>query len=127
MQIFNLILRSGLKRKLAGIAVGMGTFILLGSVAALWENSFFIRMTPAGGWEIGLLVILSLLSGLYVVIRQPYCSNHTVGIGGIVGFLGIACPICNKILLIIFGGELLLTYFEPIRIYVAAAGVFITA
>ncbi len=38
------------------------------------------------------------------------------------GFLGVACPVCNKVLLLLFGGELLLTYFEPVRIYVAAAG-----
>ncbi len=34
---------------------------------------------------------------------------------------------CNKILLLLFGGDLLLTYFEPVRIYVAAAGVLIAA
>ena len=43
------------------------------------------------------------------------------------GFIGIACPVCNKILLLLFGGELLLTYYEPVRIYVAAAGVLIAA
>jgi hypothetical protein len=35
--------------------------------------------------------------------------------------------VCNKILLLLFGGELLLTYYEPVRIYVAAAGVLIAA
>ena len=43
------------------------------------------------------------------------------------GFFGVACPICNKILLLLFGGELLLTYYEPARIYFAAAGVLVAA
>lgn len=115
------------RRLLAAAGVAAGAFIALGTVAALWENPLFIRMTPAGGWEIGLLALLSLLSGFYVLIRRPFCSNSTLGAGGIVGFVGIACPVCNKILLLVFGGELLLTYFEPVRIYVAALGVLIAA
>jgi hypothetical protein len=48
-------------------------------------------------------------------------------VGGVIGFLGVACPVCNKVLLLLFGGELLLTYFEPVRLYVAAAGAAILA
>ena len=114
-------------RLLTGAAVAVAAFGALGTVAALWENPLFIRMTPAGGWEIGLLAILSILYGLYVVIRRPFCSNKTVGAGGVIGFLGVACPVCNKILLLAFGSELLLTYFEPVRIYVAAFGVLVAA
>jgi hypothetical protein len=110
-----------------GSATVLGSFISLGTVAALWENPFFIRMTPVSGFEIAALAALSLLLGLYVAIRRPFCSIKTVGTGGVLGFLGIACPVCNQILLFLFGGELLLTYFEPVRIYVAAAGVLIAA
>ncbi len=110
-----------------GAATALGSFIALGAVAALWENPFFIRMTPVSGFEIAALLALALLLGVYVAIRRPFCSIKTVGTGGVLGFLGIACPVCNQILMFIFGGELLLTYFEPIRIYVAAAGVLIAA
>lgn len=113
-------------RRLAkGIAAATASFAGLGTVSALWDNPFFIRMTPAGGWEIGLLAALSLLLGAYVAIRRPACSVKAAGTGGVLGFLGIACPVCNKILLLLFGGELLLTYFEPVRVYVAAVGVII--
>lgn len=109
------------------MAVAVAVFVVLGTVAALWENPLFVRMTPAGGWEIGLLALLALLSGAYIVIRRPFCSNKTVGTGGVLGFLGVACPVCNKILVLIFGGELLLAYFEPVRIYVTMLGVLIAA
>jgi hypothetical protein len=105
------------RRLLAGMAVTVGGFVALGTVAALWENPFFVRMTPAGGWEIGLLAILSLLGGAYVLVRRSFCSNGSASAAGILGFLGVACPICNVLLVMIFGGELLLTYYEPIRIY----------
>jgi hypothetical protein len=110
-----------------GVVVATASFVGLGTVAALWDNPLFVRMTPAGGWEIGLLAILSLLFGVYVVIRRPFCSIKSAGAGGILGFIGVACPVCNKVLLLIFGGELLMTYFEPVRVYVAAAGVLLAA
>jgi hypothetical protein len=100
-------------------------FGALGTVAAIWENPIFVRMTPAGGWEVSLLFLLAVLSGIYVAIRRPFCMNKKMGAGGLFGFLGITCPICNKILLLAFGSELLMTYFEPLRIYMAAVGVAI--
>jgi hypothetical protein len=116
-----------LNRILMGLASALGSFIALGSVAALWENPLFVRMTPVGGFEIATLAVLSLLLGVYVAIRRPFCSVKTASVGGVLGFLGVACPVCNKVLLLLFGGDLLLTYYEPLRIYVAVAGVLIAA
>ncbi len=116
-----------LVRMLKGAAMAGASFLGVGTVAALWENPLFIRMVPAGNIEIGLLAALSILLGLYVAIRRPFCSVRNAGVGGVLGFIGVACPICNKILMLFFGGELLLTYFEPVRVYVAAAGVFVAA
>ncbi len=115
------------RRWLKGAAVTLLAFGGLGTVSALWTNPLFTRMTLAGGREIGWLGALSALFGLYMAIRRPACADRTAGAGGVLGFLGIACPVCNKILLLLFGGELLLTYFEPVRLYVAAAGTAILA
>lgn len=112
---------------LKGMAVAGTSFLALGTVAALWENPIFIRMIPAGTVEITLLALMSALIGLYVAIRRPSCSVRTAGTGSVLGFLGIACPTCNQILMLAFGGEMLLTYFEPVRIYVGAAGSLILA
>lgn len=105
-----------------GILAVAANCVVLGTVSALWENPFFIRMTPAGNWEIFSLLLISSLLGLFLVVRHPSCSVRSAGTGDILGFLGIACPICNKLLMLLFGGEFLLTYFEPLRPYVASAG-----
>ena len=111
-----------LRRWAIGLAATLVSFAALGTVAALWDNPFFVRMTPAGGWEVGLLALLSVLTGVYVAIRRTACGTRRAAAGGIVGFVGIACPVCNKVLLLLFGGDLLMTYFEPVRIYFAGGG-----
>jgi len=97
-------------------------FVLVGTVTALWSNPWFVRMTPAAGFEVALLAAQSLLGGLYFGIRAPSCGIKSASSGGILGFLGVACPVCNKVLLAIFGTGFLLTYFEPIRLYVGLIG-----
>ncbi len=116
-----------LSQFLKGLAVALGSFVALGTVAALWDNPLFVRMTPAGDLEVVLLGLLAVLLGTYVAIRRPFCSTKTVGVGGVLGFIGVACPVCNQILLLLFGGDLLLTYFEPVRVYVAGVGVLVVA
>ena len=115
----------GMRRVLLSLGVAVGSFVVLGTVSALWDNPLFFRMTPAGELEIGLLLLLSLGLGAYVAVRRQCGPDNTASAGGVLGFLGIACPVCNKVLLLLFGGELLLTYFEPVRVYVAAAGVLL--
>ncbi len=114
-------------RMLKGVATAAAAFVALGTVSALWDNPLFVRMTPSGDLEIVLLALLALLLGVYVAVRRPQCSFGTAGAGGVLGFLGVACPVCNQVLLAVFGGELLLTYFEPIRLYVGAAGAIMVA
>ncbi len=47
------------------------------------------------------------------------------GAGGLASFLGIACPTCNKVLMLVFGGPALLAWFDPLRPLLAAAGLVI--
>ncbi|WP_156926961.1 hypothetical protein [Azospirillum halopraeferens] len=42
-------------------------------------------------------------------------------------FLGVACPTCNKLLLLVFGADLLLAHFEPYRLHPAVVGAATTA
>ncbi len=116
-----------LRRIAAGLATAPLAFGALGTVSALWENPLFVRMEPAQGFEIPLLGVLAALTGAYVAVRRPACSANKATAVGVLGFIGIACPVCNKILLLIFGGELLMTYFEPVRIYVTLLSIALMA
>lgn len=109
----------------ASAAVTIASFLILGTLSALWPNPFFIRMTPVTGFEPALLGIQSILLGIFIAIRRPTCRLRTLGVSSIVNFLGVACPVCNKVLMFVFGASALLTYFEPVRVYVAAFGVLL--
>lgn len=110
-----------------GVAAAVAMFVALGTVAALWDNPLFIRMTPTGGFEIALLLLQSVLAGVYVGLPQSPCGKRTAGAGAIIGFLGIACPVCNKLLVLAIGSALLLEYYEPVRLYVALGGAALLA
>ena len=109
------------------LLIAAGTFVLFGTVTALWQNPFFTRMTPVSGYEYWLLTAESLLIGAYMAIKRPKHAGTCSTVGGVLGFLGIACPVCNKLLLLLFGSTLLLTYFEPIRLYVGILGIVLLA
>lgn len=114
-----------LRRGLRGTAAGLGLFAVLGTVTAVWANPLFIRMTPVGPWEFVATVLTAMLAGVTVALWVPRCRLRTSGTGGIASFLGIACPTCNKILMLIFGGPALLAWFDPVRPWLAAAGVIV--
>lgn len=116
-----------LRRALRGTFVGLALFLLLGTVAAVWTNPFFVRMTPVGPWEFGATVLTAVLAGITAALWIPTCRLRTTGTGGLASFLGIACPTCNKILMLIFGGPALLAWFDPIRPWLAAVGAAVMA
>jgi peptidoglycan/LPS O-acetylase OafA/YrhL len=112
-----------LRRGLRGLAVGITLLAVLGTVTAVWVNPLFVRMTPVGPWEFGATVLTALLAGMTSAFWVPACRLRGSGAGGLASFLGIACPTCNKVLMFLFGGPALLGWFDPLRPWLAAAGV----
>lgn len=125
---FSRALRSlGAQEVLFAALLAVTGFVFIGTLAALWPNPLFGRMTAVAGYEYVLLAAQALLGGVYLAVRTPICAAKAAGSGGILGFLGVACPVCNKVLLAIFGSGVLLSYFEPIRLYVGLFGIAMLA
>ena len=110
---------------LSTLIIASAAFLLLGAMTALWSNPFFIRMTEVRGWDYIILSFESLMIVLFFGIRAPHCATKKAGIGGVLGFVGFGCSICNKILLLLFGSSFLLSYFEPVRHYVGGLGILL--
>ena len=114
-----------LKEWFISLVIATMVFVMMGTLTALWNNPYFIRMSPVADWDFVILSLESMLIGLFFGIRRPRCATKKAGFGGIFGFLGFGCSLCNKLLLLVFGSGFLLTYFEPIRYYVGAVGILI--
>ncbi len=101
--------------------------LLFGTVTALWVNPFFIRKIEVKNLDYVIFAFYAILGSLYMGIDNKTCAiNKKNGyFGGLLGFLGFACPTCNMILVMLVGNSILLTYFEPIRHIVGFIGVFL--
>ena len=104
-------------------AYAAAIILVLGTFTALWQNPWFFRMTPVGPWDYVILGLEGTLLGLYLGVRVTGCGIKRATFGGVLGFLGFGCSICNKLLMLVFGAGFLLTYFEPVRYPIGAVGV----
>ena len=95
-----------IREKLSSLIIASSAFLLMGTMTVLWSNPYFIRMTEENVWDYLILSVEALLIGLFFGIRAPRCATKKAGIGGILGFFGFDCLVCNKFLLLFFSSTL---------------------
>jgi hypothetical protein len=104
---------------LAALAIGIPTDVV--------PNPLFTRMTPADAsnyfFWVTTSVVTGALLGTYALAwaGDPRASRAGLG-GGILGYLAVGCPICNKLVVALLGVSGALTYFAPIQPVLGAAG-----
>ena len=113
---------------LLGILLTVGFSLVFGIPTALVPNPWFVRMIKATPIDYVFLYLESALAGSYVTLALEQKSKGmidgkcAVG-GGVLGFLAFACPICNKLLVFLFGIGILLSYLQPVRLYLGILGI----
>jgi hypothetical protein len=111
------------------------TALLLGVPTDVIPNGWFGRMTPVEAYAVPVLVATSVLSGLLVATwlgvegsTCPVQASRTGGAaGGVLAWLAIGCPVCNKLVLLALGTSGALTWFAPLQPWLAAASVVLLA
>lgn len=109
-----------IKYWIIGILSSIGIFIIFGVPTALIPNPWFIRMIGKNSFDYGFLILSSILLGAYIGVHYykkntaKKCAAVTYS-GGIGSFLAFGCPICNKLLVLLFGATALMVYLEPYR------------
>jgi len=113
-------MHSKIKYAFIGIGYSIAFFFLFGIPTAVISNPWFIRMIENNTLDYVFLILSSVLLGAYVGVHY-YKKNksHSCGIstyaGGVGSFLAFGCPVCNKVLVFLFGTTTLMVYFEPYR------------
>jgi len=109
-----------MKYGMIGAGSAIGLFFLFGIPTDLIPNPWFIRMIGRNILDYIFLVSSSVLLGAYIGMHlykknaSKKCNAVTYS-GGIGSFLAFGCPICNKVLVLLFGATALMTYLEPYR------------
>ena len=126
-----------IRRRVAFAAVSVaGAAAYAAAIAvptALVANPLFQRMTAPTVWSWVFWVVPAVLFGpllasYAVPLRRAACpvEGRTMG-AGLLGYLAVGCPICNKVVVALLGVGGALTYFQPIQPLLGAASVVLLA
>ena len=123
------------RRWIAAGGAAVVTALVIGVPTALIPAPFFGREIPPTPWAWPVLIVTSILGGLLFAtyVRDPGIEteekgvNRTGTIGGILAYLAVGCPVCNKIVLIALGYTGALQWFAPAQPVLAVAGIALLA
>jgi hypothetical protein len=131
----------GRRRWLAAAAGTAGSLLVLGLPTDLVPNPVFGRQIEAPAWSYVALVVTSVLAGLLLatyVREEPATPEELLDaperadqrrftVGGLLSFLAIGCPTCNKLVVIALGSSGAISVFEPLQPVLAVAGIGLLA
>lgn len=119
-----------LKRWIVALLGAGGTYLVLGLPTAVIPNPVFGRAVDVTPWSVPVLAITSVLAGLLLatyVRSENYLTEERSlkvgGVGSLLSFFAIGCPVCNKLVLIALGTSGAMTYFAPIQPFLAVFGI----
>ena len=112
-------------------AAGLGTVLvalLTGLPTVMIPNPVFTRMVPVTGWNRPVWLATSVLAGVLLAtyVRDgdlPDTSDDAEldaptrrgGVAGLLGYLAIGCPVCNKLVVLALGTSGALSWFAPLQ------------
>lgn len=100
----------------------------IGLTTAIFENWFFVRMTPVRAQDYVIWILSSVLIGL--IVGSYFVASSTIGdgkilSGGLLSVLAVGCPTCNKLVVLLLGTTGALTFFAPLQLYIGIASVLL--
>ena len=137
------------------VAAAAAALVLIGVATVLIPNSFFARDIPPVWWDYPVWVLTALLLGMLIATYMRSSEEVAAGkrasgrgsaadaredgpeaaferrtsilggVGGVLGWFAVGCPVCNKIALLALGYTGALTYFAPLQPILAAASVIL--
>ena len=140
------------RRIASAAAAAAGSAVVIGLATVLIPNSLFARDIPPVWWDYPVWILTAVLLGMLIAtyVRNPGTASERAssgrgsasegrsgsadaaserrtgvlgGVGGVLGWFAVGCPVCNKIALLALGYTGALTYFAPLQPILAAASV----
>ncbi|WP_282689828.1 MULTISPECIES: hypothetical protein [unclassified Streptomyces] len=117
-------------------AGALATAVLVGVPTAVVPNPVFGRSVPVQWWNYPALVVTALLAGIVLstYVQQPSEAATTDregsrlgALGGVLSFLAVGCPVCNKLVLVLLGASGAMSYWAPLQPLLAVLSVGLLA
>ena len=107
----------------AALIGGVVTFLAIGLPTDLVPNPIFGRTIEPTWWSMPVLIATSIIGGLllatYVNVPGFDRTARVGGVGGLLAYFAVGCPVCNKAVLIALGTTGAMNWFAPIQPYLA--------
>ena len=121
------------RRWFAAGAAALATIVLIGVPTDLIDTPFFTREVPPTWWSWPVLVPTATLTGLLVATyvatppgtRPDRSASRAGGVGGLLSFFAVGCPVCNKLVLLALGTSGALRWFEPVQPVLSVVGLLL--
>jgi hypothetical protein len=115
-----------------GLLAALGTAAIIGIPSDVIPNPWFVRQIGVDGFDVFVLVALSLLTGAlaltYALATGKTAAAERAGVGsGIVGFLAISCPVCNKVVIALIGASGATGWFASVQPFLGIAAIGLAA
>jgi hypothetical protein len=115
-----------------GVLAAAGTALVIGVSTDVIPNGLFSRQIPVRPFDVGVLVVLSLLTGAlaatYGLAAPSGVANQRVGLGaGFLGWFAVSCPVCNKLVIALVGVSGATGVVEPLQPALGALAVALAA
>lgn len=123
------------RRWLTALAAAVAMVVVVGVPTVLIPNPIFGREIPPTAWAWPALLLTSALGGLLLAtyVREPGAAEpvdkagKAGGVGGLLAYFAIGCPVCNKLVLLALGYSGALQWFAPAQPLLAAGGIVLLA
>ena len=108
------------------LVAALATFLVIGVPTDIVPNPVFGRAVPVRAWEPVVLLLTSVLTGLWFGLQRGRASTRaeedssvpTLSAAGLALF-AVACPVCNKVVLLALGTSGALGIWEPLQPWLA--------
>lgn len=111
----------GTRGWLVSIAAAAGTLLVMGTVAAIFDNPYFTRMTAVRDQDYVIwaatAVLVGLIAGTFAAAGVPGHAGKLMA-GGVFADLAVGCPVCNKVVVLLIGTSGALTFFDPLQLWI---------
>jgi hypothetical protein len=136
-------------RRWGAAALGtLGVALLTGLPTVMVPNPVFTRMVPVTGWNRPVWIVTSVLAGL---LLATYVRDDTVpddgsagtaqdaavdeldapsrrgSVAGVLSYLAIGCPVCNKLVVVALGTSGAMSWFAPLQPLLAVVSIGLLA